>query len=84
MRWCPEPNLPDQSAGPRSVQPPVTPLIIGMSAQEANPLPDYEVLPLAGMPELELDMQLDGSWMADSQHLAGDDTFWTLPTPFVI
>ena len=54
------------------------------SAQEANPLPDYEVLPLAGMPELELDMQLDGSWWAGGQPFAGGSTFWTLPTPFAI
>jgi len=55
-----------------------------LSAQEANPLPDHEVLPLAGMPELELDMQLDGSWLAASQPFAGGSAFWTLPTPFAI
>ena len=57
---------------------------VSLLPQEANPLSDLEVLPLAGMPELERDIQLDGSWPADSQQPPGGRTFWTSPTPFVI
>lgn len=55
-----------------------------LRVQIGNPLPPMEVLPLYGMPELELDMQLDGSWTAPGKQLPDGDSFWTAPTPFVI